>query len=189
MIYSLPILYMVICEYKNLIKCIKKLIFLNLFLVMIFIVLSLQGNINEALNIYIRTNMIIFFNLLLYASSNGYDIVRAFNELHFPKYLVSSMYFTLKMIQTSSDEFKQIRSTLRARGFHASTSLFSYETYGNLFGQIFIKSIQRSIALNDSFELRGFHGSIYLLNQNKLSLYDVVLVSILLLIIVEKVVL
>lgn len=186
-IYLIPILYMMICEYKNLVKSIKKLIFLNLFIVMIFIILTLQGDINEALNIYLRTNMIIFFNLLLYSSSNGFDIVRALNELHFPKHLVSSMYFTLKMIQTLNNEFKQIKTTLRARGFHATTTLFTYETYGNIFGQIFVNSIQRSIALNNSFKLRGFQGSIYLMNQNKISFYDVVLVASIFLIIILKV--
>lgn len=188
LLYFLPIIYMMFCEYKKLFESIKKLLFLNFFIVMIFIVLAIQGDINEALNIYIRTNMIIFFNLLLYASSNGFDIVRALNELRFPKRFVSSVYFTLKMIQTLSDEFKQIKATLKARGFHARTSFFTYETYGNLFGHIFIKSIRKSMALNDSFKLRGFHGRIYLINQNRLSLYDVILVGSVLLIIVIKVV-
>ncbi len=39
---------------------------------------------------------------------------------------------------------KKIRQTLRARGFKGSSSLFTYETYGNLFGHIFVKSIKKS---------------------------------------------
>lgn len=174
-LFLLPILFMAFCEYKSLLEILKKLFFLNFFILMIFIVLLIQTPFEEALNVYIRTNMIVFFNLLLFSKSSGYDIVRALNELRFPKEIVSSVYFTLKMIQTLSDEFKKIKSTLRARGFHANSSMFTYETYGNLFGHIFVKSIKKSMALQDSFKLRGFHGKIYLINNSKLSYYDVVL--------------
>lgn len=174
-LFLLPIIFMIFCEYKNLLKILKKLFFLNFFIIMIFVVLLIQTKFEEALNIYIRTNMIVFFNLLLFSKSSGYDIVRALNELRFPKQVVSSVYFTLKMIQILSDEFKKIKSTLRARGFKANSSMFTYETYGNLFGHIFVKSIKKSMALQDSFKLRGFHGKIYLINNSKLSYYDVIL--------------
>ncbi len=175
LIYFVPIVFVAFCEYKSLISIIKKLILLNLFILMIFIVLLIQSSFEEAINIYIRTNMIVFFNLLLFSQSSGYDIVRALNELRFPKKVVSSVYFTLKMIQTLNDEFKKIKMTLRARGFRANSSMFTYETYGNLFGHIFVKSIIKANALQDSFKLRGFGGRIYLINNSKLSYYDVIL--------------
>ncbi len=175
LLYVLPIFFVAFCEYKSLFSIIKKLIFLNLFILMIFVVLLIQDSFEEAINIYIRTNMIVFFNLLLFSQSSGYDIVRALNELRFPKKVVSSVYFTLKMIQTLNDELKKIKMTLRARGFRANSSIFTYETYGNLFGHIFVKSIIKANALQDSFELRGFGGRIYLINNSKLSYYDVIL--------------
>lgn len=187
-IYLLPIIFMIYCEYKNVLRILKKLLFLNFFIVMIFIVLLIQDTLEEALNIYIRTNMIILFNLLLFSNSSGYDIVRALNELRFPKKLVSSVYFTLKMIQTLSDEFKKIKQTLKTRGFHASTSIFAYETYGNLFGHIFVKSIKKANAMEDSFKLRGFHGRIYLINNSKLSVYDLVLIFLVCMLFVKYIV-
>lgn len=174
-LYILPIVFVMYCEYKNIFVILKKLLFLNLFIFMIFIILLMQGSLEEALNIYIRTNMIILFNLLLFSNSNGYDVVRGLNELRFPTKFVSSVYFTLKMIQTLTDEFKNIKVTLRVRGFHANTSIFAYETYGNLFGHMFVKSIKKANAMQDSFKLRGFHGKIYLINNSKLSYYDLVL--------------
>jgi len=187
-IYILPILFAIYCEYTNIISIIKKLLFLNLFILMIFIVLLIQDTFEEALNIYLRTNMIIFFNLLLFSHSSGYDVVRALNELRFPKKFVSSVYFTLKMIQTLNDEFKKIKTTLKARGFNASSSMFTYETYGNLFGHIFVKSIKKANAMQDSFRLRGFHGRIYLINNSKLSYYDVILMFLVCMLFVKKVI-
>lgn len=188
-IYFLPLVFVMFCEYKKLLNIFKKLLFLNLFIVMIFLVLAVQGNMEEAITIYIRTNMIILFNLIVFSHSNGFDIVRALNELKFPKQFVSSVYFTLKMIQTLTQEFKKIKMTLKSRGFKANTSLFTYETYGNLFGHIFVKSIIKSNALKDSFALRGFNGRIYLLNNNALSMYDGVLIGFIVLIALSKVIL
>jgi len=187
-LYFFPIVFIAFCEYKIIFDVLKKLLFLNLFILMIFIVLLIQSSLEEALNIYIRTNMIILFNLFLFSQSNGYDIVRALNELRFPKKFVSSVYFTLKMIQTLSDELKKIRQTLRARGFNASTSIFTYETYGNLFGHIFVKSIKKANAMQDSFQLRGFHGKIYLINNSKLSFYDLILIFLVCMLFVKKVI-
>jgi len=187
-LFITPLVFLMVCEYKRVIKVLKKLLFLNFFIAMIFVVLALQGNMEEAINVYIRTNMIILFNLLLFSSTNGFDIVRALNELRFPRQFVSSVYFTLKMIQTLNEEFKRIKYTLKARGFCAGTSMFAYETYGNLFGHIFVKSIRKSNALRDSFLLRGFHGRIYLINNNKLSLYDMILFLVVNLIVIKTVV-
>ena len=189
LIYFFPIVFAIYCEYKNIWLILKKLVFLNLFILMIFIVLLIQNSFEEALTIYVRTNMIILFNLLLFSHSNGYDIVRALNELRFPKKFVSGVYFTLKMIQTLSDEFKKIKQTLRARGFSSNSSMFTYETYGNLFGHIFVKSIKKANAMQDSFKLRGFHGRIYLINNSKLSLYDLVLLFLVCMLFIKKVIL
>lgn len=188
LIYFLPIIFIAICEYKIIFEVIKKLLFLNLFILMIFIVLLMQSSLEEALNIYIRTNMIILFNLFLFSYSNGYDIVRALNELHFPKKFVSAVYFTIKMVQTLTDELKKIRQTLKLRGFKSSTSLFTYETYGNLFGHIFVKSIKKANAMQDSFKLRGFHGRIYLINNSKLSFYDLILIFLVCMLFIKKVI-
>lgn len=188
LLFFAPIIFIMICEYKRLLPILKKLLFLNFFIVMIFAILALQGNMEEAINIYVRTNMIIFFNLLLFSGSNGFDIVRALNELRFPTQVVSIVYFTLKMIQTLNEEFKRIKYTLKARGFKAGTSMFSYETYGNLFGHIFVQSIRKSNAMRDSFALRGFQGRIYLLNNNKLCIYDAILLLLVNLIVLKVVV-
>ncbi|XPV69213.1 MAG: energy-coupling factor transporter transmembrane component T [Halarcobacter sp.] len=188
LIYLLPIVFMVFCEYKVIFLVVKKLLFLNVFIGMIFIILLLQGDTKEALNIYFRTNMIIFFNLLLFFRSNGYDIVRAMNELRFSKKVVSSTYFTLKMIQSLSDEIKRVRQTLKARGFKAASNLFSYETFGNIFGHIFILSIKKANQMQDSFKLRGFHGRIYLIQNSKLSFYDVILIFLVCMLFVKKVI-
>lgn len=186
LLYFAPLIYVLFSEFENILQILKRVLFLNLFILMIFLVLLFQTSFQEALNIYLRTNMIIAFNIVIFFKSNGYDIVRALNDLNFPKKAVSSIYFTLKMIQILSNELRIIKQTLKLRGFKASTSVFAYETYGNLFGHIFVKSIKKAQALEQTFSLRGFHGRIYLINKVKISYYDLILIFLVVMLYIKR---
>lgn len=179
--FLIPLIFLIITNFDNLLKILKKLLFLNLFIFAIFVFVWIQNSLVEALNIYVRTNMIIFFNLLLFFNSKGLDIVRGFYLLKFPNRFVSTFYFTWKMIVELQDDFKNIKTTLITRSFHSKTNLFIYQTYGNILGLLFVKSIQKAQNLKDSFELRGFNGEIYLsdsFNLNKFDFYLIITVLI-----------
>lgn len=174
--FLLPIIFLIIVNFQNIFKILKKLLFLNLFIFSIFIFVWIQADFQEAINIYLRTNAIIFFNLMLFFNSKGLDIIRGFSLLKFPSRFISAFYFTWKMIIELQNEFKNIKTTLVTRSFHDKTNLFIYQTYGNILGLLFIKSIQKSESLKNSFELRGFDGKIYLNNNSSFSKYDFYLI-------------
>ncbi|MCG3676426.1 energy-coupling factor transporter transmembrane component T family protein [Aliarcobacter butzleri] len=176
--FLLPIIFLVAVNFSNSLEVLKKLLFLNLFIFTIFIFVWFQADFYEAINIYLRTNIIIFFNLLLFFDSKGLDIIRGFFLLKFPKRFISAFYFTWKMIIELQNEFRNIKISLVSRNFSNKTSLFTYQTYGNILGLLFIKSMQKAQNLKDSFDLRGFNGEIYLNSDFSLSKYDYVLLFI-----------
>lgn len=176
--FLLPIIFLVAVNFSNSLEVLKKLLFLNLFIFTIFIFVWFQADFYEAINIYLRTNIIIFFNLLLFFDSKGLDIIRGFFLLKFPKRFISAFYFTWKIIIELQNEFKNIKISLVSRNFSNKTSLFTYQTYGNILGLLFIKSMQKAQNLKDSFDLRGFNGEIYLNSDFSLSKYDYVLLFI-----------
>ncbi len=176
--FLLPIIFLVAVNFSNSLEVLKKLLFLNLFIFTIFIFVWFQADFYEAINIYLRTNIIIFFNLLLFFDSKGLDIIRGFFLLNFPKRFISAFYFTWKMIIELQNEFKNIKISLVSRNFSNKTSLFTYQTYGNILGLLFIKSMQKAQNLKDSFDLRGFNGEIYLNSDFSLSKFDYVLLFI-----------
>ncbi|MDN5097046.1 energy-coupling factor transporter transmembrane component T [Aliarcobacter butzleri] len=176
--FLLPIIFLVAVNFSNSLEVLKKLLFLNLFIFTIFIFVWFQADFYEAINIYLRTNIIIFFNLLLFFDSKGLDIIRGFFLLNFPKRFISAFYFTWKMIIELQNEFKNIKISLVSRNFSNKTSLFTYQTYGNILGLLFIKSMQKAQNLKDSFDLRGFNGEIYLNSDFSLSKYDYILLFI-----------
>lgn len=184
--YILPLIFLLVNQYKNIGTILKKLLILNLFIFVLFIVLFFESGMEEALNVYLRANAIILLNITLFFSSKGYDIVRALYVLHFPKVFVSSVYFTLKMITFLHDDFKQLKMTLKARGFKAQSSLFAYETFGNMLGLLFVKSLRKANALQNTFILRGFNGMIYLNESFTLKLYDYLLLGVIMILIFIK---
>ncbi|AXH15804.1 energy-coupling factor transporter transmembrane component T family protein [Malaciobacter mytili] len=185
--YLLPIAFILYLNKNNIFSIFKSLVFLNLFIVVLALVLLIQNEYEEALNIYIRTNMIILFNLAIFYNSKGYDIVRGLYILKFPDSFISTTYFTLKMIENLKNDFSNIKNTLKARGFKAKTNLFTYYTFGNILGMLFVKSIRKSQSLKDSFEARGFNKKIYLNDKFKTTNKDILLLLLVGIIIILKV--
>lgn len=185
--YLLPIVFILYLNKNNIFSILKSLIFLNLFIVVLALVLVIQEEYEEALNIYIRTNMIILFNLAIFYNSKGYDIVRGLYILKFPDSFISTTYFTLKMIENLKNDFSNIKNTLKARGFKAKTNLFTYYTFGNILGMLFVKSIRKSNSLKDSFTSRGFNKKIYLNDNFKITNKDIILLVLIGIIIILKV--
>jgi len=164
-IFLLPLLVALFFEKEYLFTIFKKLVLVNFFIVILVIFVAFQ-NIDEALTLFLRTNLILLFNITLFHKSKGYDIVRGFDALHFPAKVVSVFYFSLTLINFLTKDFKETKNTLKARGFKSDTSLFTYQTYGNIFGMIFIKALKKSEDMRYSMVSRGFEDKIYFLSSS-----------------------
>ncbi|MBL3521004.1 hypothetical protein H0A43_10985 [Arcobacter lanthieri] len=174
--FLIPIIFLFFINFNNLFKILKKLFFLNIFIVVLSLFLYIETNFYEAINLFIRVNLIILFNLLLFFNSKGFDIVRGFYILKFPNKFVSTLYFTIKMIFELSLDIQNIKNSLITRNFKAKTNMFTYKTFGNIFGLLFVKSISRAMNLKSTFELRHFKGDIFLSDDFIVCKYDIILI-------------
>lgn len=164
-LFLLPLCIALFFEKEHLKQIFKKLILVNFFIVVLVIFVAFQ-NIDEALTLFLRTNLILLFNISLFHKSKGYDIVRGFDALGFPAKVVSVFYFSLTLINFLTKDFIETKNTLKARGFKRDTSLFTYQTYGNIFGMIFIKALKKSEDMKYSMVSRGFEDRIYFLTSS-----------------------
>jgi cobalt/nickel transport system permease protein len=144
-------------------------------------------NQKEALDLFVRVNMILLFNISIFYKSKGYDIVRGLDSLNFSPKIVSIFYFTLSLIDYLMMDLKKTKDSLKARGFVSNTSMFTYQTYGNIFAMIFIKAIKKSEDMRCSMSARGFENRIYFLNSSKIG-FSEKLIFIFVIIILLKVV-
>lgn len=186
-IFVLPILYILFLNRNDIVYILKKLFALNLFVFLLFLTLLISSEFDSALNIYVRINAILLFNISIFYSSNGYDLVRGLNMLNFPKKFISTMYFTIKMIEYLNSDIKNIFNTLKTRGFKAKNSLFVYETFGNIIGMLFVRVIRKAESLKNTFLTRSFDGDIYLINNYKISKNDYILSFMIITVFIYKV--
>lgn len=107
--------------------------------------------------------------------------------LRFPQKFISALYFTVKLIFELNLELKNIKLSLKARNFKPKTDIFTYKTYGNIFGILFLKMILKSNSLKETLLLRGFKNQIFLNYDSKIYLYDIVLLFLIFFIFVLKV--
>ena len=173
-LFLVPILIVLYIQKEYVLDILKKLFLLNFFIFFLVIFVFFEDR-NMAIELFIRTNLILLFNITLFFKSKGYDIVRALDSLNFPSKVVTVFYFTLSLIDYLITDFKKRKDSLRSRGFSANTSMFTYQTYGNIFAMIFIKALKKSEDMKYSMNARGFEDRIYFLNSSKIGLYEKIL--------------
>ena len=168
-IFLIPLFIVLFLEKNNLLKILKKLFYLNFFIIVLVIFVFFQDK-NQAIELFFRTNLILLFNISIFYKSKGYDIVRALDTLKMTSKVVSVFYFTLWLIDYLLMDLKKTKESLKARGFKPNTSIFTYETYGNIIAMIFIKALKKSDDMKYSMKARGFEDKIYFLNSQNISL-------------------
>lgn len=185
-IFLIPLFIVLYLEKENFSEIIKKLFFLNFFIVVLVVFVYFQNK-NSAIELFFRTNLILLFNLAIFYKSKGYDIVRALDALKFPSKFVSVFYFTLSLIEYLMMDFKKTKDSLKSRGFNGNISMFSYQIYGNIFAMIFIKALKKSEDMKYSMNARGFEDRIYFLNSQNIGLSQKIIFASIVVILIKVV--
>ncbi len=155
---------------------------LRLNIVILFIcatVLIFHNDTSFALLIFLRANLILSANLLLFAPHGTMGIYYGFCGLKFPDRFTVFLFFVIKYTEILGAEYKKMRDSLRIRCFNPGTNLFTYKTFGYLVGMLFVKSMEKAKSLHHAMQLRGFKGKLYPFNTNPLCPADGFLAAVL----------
>lgn len=162
----LPIILEIFRNKSDILVIFKKLILLNLFISVVAISVYFS-NPNLAILIYVRSNMIVLFGLLIFCNKSYFDIAYGLQKLKFPPKFTSLFFFSAKFIILLFNEIKIFNKNLLLRGFKARVNIFTYKTYANFVGLFFIQALHRANNLQNMLILRGFNGKIYSLKKSK----------------------
>ena len=184
LIFLFPLLLILYFERKDIFKILKKVFLLNFFILILVLFVFFQNQ-EEAIILFLRTNLILIFNVSIFHKSKGYDLVRGLDGLKFPSSVISVFYFTLTLINYLSQNLKETRQTLNLRGFKNNTSLFTYEVYGNVIGMILIKALKKSQEMQDIMKTRGFEDKIFFINSKELELSQKIIATSILVVFVK----
>jgi cobalt/nickel transport system permease protein len=144
-----------------------------------FLVISREG-IDMALLITIKTNCLVLAFVTLLSTSSVADLGHGLRHLKIPQKLCLLLLFSYRYIFVIYDEYKRLKRAALFRSFKPTTSMHTYQTYGNLFGMTLVKGWQRAGRVQDAMYLRGFSGRFISLDYENIRFTDWLLLGILL---------
>jgi len=177
----LPTILLIFIQKNALKSILKKMLFLNIFIIIMVLSAIIHKEYNYALLIALRANTIILFALLIFHKKSLFDIASGMQTLKLPDKLVSLFFFVGKFIIIIKQEFNITKNVMKIRNFKSKTNLFSYKVYANVIGMLIVKCFDRAEKLKNSMILRNFQGKIYQNKKEKSSKEDfLILFSVLL---------
>jgi len=139
-------------------------------------------------SIMIRSWVSVQMAILLTATTPFPDLIHAMRHLRVPDILVATISFMYRYLFVLSDEAlrllraREARSaTLDARRKHHTTLRWRVKVAGNMAGQLFLRSYERSERVYNAMLARGYRGTLLTLNPHEMKSKDWVMGSIVLL--------
>lgn len=153
----LPVILLAIYQRNIFFKAVKRLAFLNLFLVLIVLSAFINGDFQRGIMIFIRSNLIVFFGILLFYKIDANKVATGFKTLGFGNKFSTLIFISIVFIMYLKDEIKKFKNILKIRNFSPKTNLFTYKTYGNLIALLFINVSLKAVKLEKTMIIRNFN--------------------------------
>lgn len=145
-----------------------------------------KGETVEVFNIHLRVEGVerfcdvvmkaflsVFCAAILVEATEFQDLIKGFEKLKLPTIMVVLISFTYRYSSVILEEAKRMKRARDARSTGGSF-IWQMKTLGNILGQLFIRSYERSERVYQAMALRGFTGEIKTLNTIRLARKDVV---------------
>lgn len=117
-----------------------------------------------ALTIAVKANAVVMALLALVGTMEAPTLGHALHRLRLPESLVLLILFTVRYIDVIRDEYRRLRTAMRARGFKPGNNLHTYRSIGYLLGMMLVRSLERSERILAAMKCRGFEGRFPLLD-------------------------
>ena len=160
---------------------IKRIIIVNMFILLLWLVLPLtfQGPVAFTvgpLNVYqpgivmsaqitLKSNAILLMLLTLITTMAFSTFGSALNRLRVPDKLVHLLLMTYRYVFVMEQEYQRLIRAAQIRGFRPGTNLHTYKTYAYIVGMLFVRSALRADRVYNAMLCRGFKRKFYSLHE------------------------
>ena len=151
----------------------KKVLKVNLFIGITFLILFLEGKQELAWLVFARANLILWFTLSF--DFNGFTLYKALNNLKISNKFSLVLFFTVKYIEILFEEAKRLREAIFIRGFKAKFELNSLKVYANLISFLLFKTVSKLNTVEDLIILRCKDGCLMPSRKVEISKNELVL--------------
>ncbi len=174
-------------------KIVKKLVPVNGFILMLWLILPLsypghpvyhlgpltitEEGIRQSLLITVKSNLIVLAAIGLLSTSAVFDLVYALQSLHLPNKLVQLFFFSYRYIPVLYSEYERLHNAMKLRGFRAGTNLHTYRSYAYLVGMLLLRGYERSQRVYQAMLMRGFDGRFRTIKELRMRRCDALAVA------------
>lgn len=177
-LFFLPVLILFALNFDKFKEIFTRLFYLNFFIIILVLGVVFEGNFTLGILIFLRSNLIILFGILLFINSQTSDISQGFYNLKFGKKISALIYFCLNFINSLKLEFARQKKVLQVRGFVPQTTIFTYKIYANLIALLFLFALKKAEDLRKTMIVRGFDGIFYHTQKEKIAKAEVTFLAI-----------
>lgn len=175
-------------------RTIKRLLVVNSFLLLLWIILPLsypsepwltigswsvseEGVLMAAL-ITLKSNAIVLTMIALLGSSSVFSLAHALTHLGVPEKIALLFFFSFRYVHVIYSEFQTLSRAMKIRSFQPGMNLHTYKSYAYLIGMLLVKSFDRSNRIMAAMKCRGFKGKFYILHHYQMKRMDFLLPAI-----------
>ncbi|PWH13658.1 MAG: cobalt ECF transporter T component CbiQ [Ardenticatenia bacterium] len=129
-------------------------------------------------SVLVRSWLSVQMAILLVATTRIPDLLHALRHLHVPALLVTILAFMVRYLAVLLDEVtrllraRQARSAASAQGKAGGSLLWRARVAGNMTGQLFLRSLERSDRIYNAMVARGFRGQYVTINPHRMRRRD-----------------
>ena len=140
------------------------------------------------LSIVVRSWLSVQAAILLVATTQFPDLIHALEHLRLPRMLITVIAFLYRYIFVLSDEVlrllraRQARSATLPNQRSGGSIRWRAQVAGNMVGQLFLRSYERSDRIYNAMLSRGYQGHIRTLNPHPTTFNDKILIVLILLV-------
>lgn len=132
---------------------------------------SWQG-LARAVAIVLKANAVILAVLALAGTLDVVVLGHALAGLGAPRKLVHMLLLTVRYVGALRDQYGQLRTAMKVRGFRLRTSWHTWRSLGWLFGMVLVRSAERAERVLAAMKCRGYRGELHVIADMRLRSAD-----------------
>ena len=148
----IPLLVQLFILKIDILAVFKKVLKVNLFIGITFLILFIEGKTELAVLVFVRANLILWYTLAF--NFNGFTMYKALNNLNISNKFSLVLFFTVKYIEILFEEARRLKESILIRGFKAKFELNSLKVYADLISFLLFKTVSKLNTVEDLIVLR-----------------------------------
>lgn len=171
-IFFTSFLAFLLCKQKK--KVIKKMVVINLFLILVFLSYIYAQKPQIAYLTLVRSNLIILFIISLFNELNSAHIAAAMAKLGAPYKISVVLFLSVKFIEQFFMDLALFKQRLLARGLKPATNRITYKAYSSFVALLLFMGFTRAQRANECIKARQFNKvSLKKICKNKINKIDI----------------